>query len=174
MMKRVAILLLLCAPFMMQAQDIRKAGQKTKTTKTDTKSKTDTKAKTSEEKVAPEQVDKSLMANDNVYIELVVSSGNAGANIKLDLGEYKMVVKDKNLAVALESARAKRYTSAAQALNQLDQLGFEVASTYNLTVRGAQEVHMILKGDNPSPVLNIPERGVGNTMSRENPAVKRQ
>ena len=174
-MKKIVIILLALAPMVTMAQDIKKANSKTKskTSKTDTRSK-DKTGKTVESKETTTQNDAALRNNAYFYSEVSVSQGTSGPMIKLHLGEYKTIIRDKSLVSGLEQARSKRYNSVAEVLNQLDQLGFEVLTTYESPGRNGKESRIVLRAENRQPNVILPERGDGNTLSKENPAMRKK
>lgn len=172
-MKKTLMLLLLCAPLALFAQTKGKDRAATKEKTTETK-ETEEKPITKEEYNAQQEAEREqrgeLRNNDNIYVEIVVSAGASSPTIKLVLGNYKDVCKDKSLSAGLEQARGIRYTSVAEVMNNLDALGFSVVATYEVPSRGSTETHLVLMGANAEPDVSVPVRGVGNTMSRENPA----
>ena len=176
-MKKIVIILLALAPMVTMAQDIKKANSKTKskTSKTDTRTK-DKTGKTVEgrEEATTQRDDAALRNNNYFYSEVSVSQGSSGPMIKLHLGEYKTIIRDKSLVVGLEEARAKRYNTVAGVLNQLDQLGFEVLTTYESPGRNGKDSRIVLRAENRQPNIILPERGDGNTLSKENPAMRQK
>jgi hypothetical protein len=163
MMKKALFILLLAAPMALFAQ--------TKKT-TDTKSKDkDSKEVVTKEKTDPaHQIVSSMRMNENLYVEVVVAgAGGTGAiSVKVILGaNYKLVVQDKQMVEGLESAAGMRYSNVIDALNVLNALGFRLITSYDLPGRNGSESHLVLEAANKSPELVMPEKGVGNTLSKD-------
>ena len=164
MMRKILMLMLFVAPLALCAQT--KKDPRTKTKEKETK-----EVVTKEKKEPFTQKAVGIMrTNENIYCEIVIGSAglNGVASIKIVLGaNYKQVIQDKMILAGLESAKAVRYNSVVDALNALNAVGFRLVTSYQLDARGAVETHLVMEGENSAPDMNIPEKGVGNTMSRD-------
>jgi hypothetical protein len=175
-MKKTLILLLMCAPLALFAQTKskdKKGKDKAATEQTKAKEKPLTKEQYNEQQdKAREDKKGAKIVSDWIYIEVSFQPASGNSTFKIDLANTKEMIRDKNLAAALNQAKARRYTSVSELLNVLGAEGFEIVTTYTVTAMGSENIHFILKGENrAAPTTNAPLRGVGNTMSRENPGM---
>lgn len=173
-MKKTLILLLLCAPIALFAQTKSKDKKgKAATEQTKAKEKPLTKEQYNEQQdKAREESKRAQIDSDWLFIEVSFQTSSNIAMMKIDLGNTKEMIRDKNLSAALNQAKARRYSSVAEMLNVMGSHGFEILTTYSVTSMGSESIHFILKGENTAaPTASAPLRGVGNTMSKEHPGL---
>lgn len=172
-MKKMLILLLLCAPLALFAQTKDK-GSKGKTTTVETKAKEKplTKEQYNEKQERERAAKKTAkIESEWVFVEVVFQPSVGATSIKLDLANAKDIILDKNMSVDLNNAKARRYSSITELFNLMGSIGFEMVTSFPSQTRGLDEIHFVFKGANVEPVNNISVRGVGNTMSKENPGL---
>ena len=139
-MKRLILIALVCAPMMMMAQD--RDGGATKPG-------------------AQNGTELDLTANRYVYAEIVMTAGAGVTSARIEFGNnYKEILADKSAVVKMEALKAKRYTSAIDALNAMNSAGFKVVSSFTLDTRQGTEAHLIMEKPNlpqgsTKPVRNV-------------------
>jgi hypothetical protein len=127
-MKRLILIVLVCAPMMMMAQG--RDGGATKPGAQGTS-----------------EVD--MTGNRFIYAEIVLTTGAGTASARVEFGSnFKDILADKEAVVKMEALKAKRYTSAVDAINALNSEGFKVVTSFTTTTRQGSEAHIIMEKPN--------------------------
>lgn len=142
-MKKIILMAMIAAPIWAGAQTKASDKSESKGTKTETK---EVPAPSDKGKEAPASK-AAVTSPESIFAEIIVTQNAAGGTvIRLDFGrETAAGVDDKELIEKMRVARELTFQTIPDAMTYMNNIGFKLLSSYNMSANGKDEVHLILE-----------------------------
>lgn len=142
-MKKIILMAMIAAPIWAGAQTKASDKSESKGTKTETK---EVPAPSDKGKEAPASK-ATVTSPESIFAEIIVTQNAAGGTvIRLDFGrETTTGIDDKELIEKMRVARELTFQTIPDAMTYMNNIGFKLLSSYNMSVNGKDEVHLILE-----------------------------